>query len=341
MLERLKNDNIIQIILELCAAITLIVIALVFMNAKTYLYDQHRELSLLYKRINKSNDELIFKGNPENNYIKYNNLLWRIVRINKDGTMVLIINKPINILPWEYGNDFNIIKYLNSDFLKELDKSKLVRNNLCSDKITDINNVTCKKISNEFVSLLDVSSYVQSIDNTSYISGENEFIWLQNSYSDSEYYHTNGSKLSYSTNSNFYSIKPVVTLKSDLLYEGGNGTINDPYEIKCDKLTIGSNVIIGNDKYTVISTKDNIKLLANNNIDNIRYDDIIDYLNMDYYNNLSYNNYLIDSKCEKVSLNENKISKETNINKICVPNIYDLKVSNIKDGYMLSNIDNY
>lgn len=341
MLERLKSSNIIQIILEIISAIILIIIALIFMNAKTYLYDQHRELSLLYKRINKSDEELIFVGNPKDNYLKYNNLLWRIVRVNKDGTMVLILDKSINLLPRQYGKDFDIIKYLNGDFLKELDKSKLVRNNLCYDEISDINNVTCKNKSNEYVSLLDVTSYIQSIDDISYISSENDLIWLLNSHSDNEHFHTNGSKVSYSNNSNFYSIKPVVTLNNDLLYESGNGTEKEPYEIKCDKLTIGSNVIIENDEYTVISTKDNIKLLANNYIEDIRYNDAIDYLNIDYYDNLSYNKYLIDNKCDETTFEGDSINEEVSNKKICIPSIYDLKLSNIKDGYLLSKIDNY
>ena len=41
--------------------------------------------------LNKENSSYIFKGETNNNYILYNNLLWRIVKINNDSSITLIL----------------------------------------------------------------------------------------------------------------------------------------------------------------------------------------------------------------------------------------------------------
>ena len=33
----------------------------------------------------------VYKGEVENNYLKYNNMLWRILKINTDGTIVIVL----------------------------------------------------------------------------------------------------------------------------------------------------------------------------------------------------------------------------------------------------------
>ena len=343
MWEKIKNNGILQIILEICVLLTIIFLVVLFIKLKTDSKVPYHEsnTSLLYKKINSSDSELIFKGEPNNNYLTFNNLLWRIVRVNKDGTVLLILDKPINKLPWKYENDYDIIKYLNNEFLNELDKSKLVKNKLCDNEINNLDDIKCENKTSNYVSLLDASSFITSIDNTSFISGEDNLIWLNNSYDGIEYFHTNGSKISHSESTNYYDIKPVVTLNRNTAYEGGNGTINNPYIIKNDKISIGNQVRINNDEFTVISTKNNIKLLANNYIENVSYNDAINYLNTVYYDSLEYKKYLLNNDCNEVIIDNNSIKENKSKNKICMLNIYDLKMNDISDGYLLSKIDNY
>jgi len=343
MWEKIKNNSILQIILEICVLLTIIFLVVLFIKLRTDSKTPYQEstTSLLYKKINSSDSELVFKGEPNNNYLIFNNLLWRIVRVNKDGTVLLIVDKPINKLPWKHENDYDIIKYLNNDFLNELDKSKLVKNKLCDNEINNLDDIKCENKTSNYVSLLDASSFITSIDNTSFISGEDNLIWLNNSYDGIEYFHTNGSKISHSESTNYYDIKPVVTLNRNIAYEGGNGTINNPYTIKNNKISIGNQVRINNDEFTVISTKNNIKLLANNYIENVSYNDAINYLNTAYYESLDYKKYLLNNDCNEVIIDNNNIKENKSKNKICMLNIYDLKMNNISDGYLLSKIENY
>ena len=40
------------------------------------------------------------KGNPNNNYIWYSGFLWRIMGINADGTVRMIVDENVTVLPW-------------------------------------------------------------------------------------------------------------------------------------------------------------------------------------------------------------------------------------------------
>ena len=49
--------------------------------------------------LTKENGTYIFKGELENNYVLYNNMLWRIIKINSDSSLELILDDYINMLP--------------------------------------------------------------------------------------------------------------------------------------------------------------------------------------------------------------------------------------------------
>ena len=49
----------------------------------------------LFKQIN---DEYYFTGETENNYIKYSNLLWRIIKVNTDKTVTIISDNSLTAL---------------------------------------------------------------------------------------------------------------------------------------------------------------------------------------------------------------------------------------------------
>ena len=42
--------------------------------------------------------ELIFRGKNVNNYLLYSNILWRIVKVNTDNSVLLITDKPVSNL---------------------------------------------------------------------------------------------------------------------------------------------------------------------------------------------------------------------------------------------------
>ena len=68
----------------------------------------------------------VYKGKDANNYIKYSNMIWRIIRTNSDGSLEIILDDYINSLAWDFeGNNYShsdINKYLNDGYIVFLDR---------------------------------------------------------------------------------------------------------------------------------------------------------------------------------------------------------------------------
>lgn len=68
-------------------------------------------------------DSYYYKGEVENNYVLFNNELWRIIRINEDGSIRIIKNDNLN-LNYQFNSNSkleNSYEYLNSNVKNELD----------------------------------------------------------------------------------------------------------------------------------------------------------------------------------------------------------------------------
>ena len=135
----------------------------------------------------KNKDDLVYRGYNVNNYLKYSNLMWRIVKVNKDNSITLVLDNKITDLPFDSDKEIiesSIYKYLNiSDDNTGIFESKLsdrnkylVPNNVCLDTILNINNITCyRKDDTTYVGLLTVADFINSKNEKSYLSNINDF----------------------------------------------------------------------------------------------------------------------------------------------------------------------
>ena len=84
----------------------------------------------------------IYKGIEVNNYLKFSGYLFRIIKINGDGSIRLILDNEINYLKYDMNStDYlksDVHKYVNDIFLKTLDTEKLVKTSICLDKVDDL-----------------------------------------------------------------------------------------------------------------------------------------------------------------------------------------------------------
>ncbi len=305
-----------------------------------------------------SSGNYIYKGDVNNNYLKYNNLLWRILRINADNTIDIILDDYSNILSWdsEVGkySASEINTYLNDYFIKSLDKNVLAKVNICDDVVNDLNKITCEIQNNdEYVKLLDINNFLNSVkDKKSYLVGEDEIFWLSN-YSDDKVWHTNGINVSQSTSNKFYEIKPVVRLKNTVTYSEGDGTVNNPYIVdKENKLTVGSIVNLDDDKWVVYEINDNVKLMSYNTLEgkksfdkkSLEYDtsSLKEYLNTTYLDSLSYKDKLVSTDwfTGEFKKNFDDVKKDKVTAKVAIPNILDNKFNSKVDGYYTSTVNN-
>ena len=280
-------------------------------------------------KLSKEKDIYVYKGDSENNYVLFNNMIWRIVKINNDKSIELILDDYINMLPKNLVSTFfeNITNNLDLDYLTE--------NNICKDTF-DNNNITCNSLEKDkYISLLSVYDYMNSFrDNKTFITNDDEKIWLYNDNA-----HTNGDNLSSSNENNFYAIKPVITIKNKVFYKSGNGSKNSPYQIGDNNFSIGSKVKIYDDLYVVYDLSDDIKLMSLNVLEGIYKNKSLDYLNDNFLQNLSYKDILKDTTVYTGDYfdNDTFVTK-----KIGIPCILDIKFdSDIKDYYLGNSVNSY
>lgn len=216
-------------------------------------------------------DRYIFRGEYPNNYIKFNDKVWRIMGVNGDGSIKMIYSdKKIDRNVWDdrynsskegyYGiNDFRVsrlLEYLNDVYDKNTYVSKdnkvlLAKHdwcigkvsreempisslNLCSDIYNDIY-IGIVQIDDVLLPSLDskcINIYDNECTNYNYFFTINTG-WTFNASSDDSYtaFNSNGASISYKKTSSEGYIRPVINLNSNVLYRGGTGTIDDPYVI--------------------------------------------------------------------------------------------------------------
>lgn len=311
------------------------------------------------------NGNTIYKGENVDNYVSFSNMLWRIIKIKSDNTIVMMLDDYINILPWneEYTafTKSDIFNYLNDIFIKSFNTEKLAKTTICEDDINSMTTISCSKMNlDNYISLLDISDYVNSIvDDKTFLSKEDEKIWLANSSSAAnKAWHTSSNTITLSKPNINYLVKPVVTLANNNVLLSGTGTKENPYIVKEDikDVRVSSYVKLDNDLYQVYDIeKDVIKLESTKLVTTSRYfsnnSNIYDendtyslayYLNNTYYEELPYKDKLVKGKYY-IGKYENSykdvLSKYTECY-IGLLNISDLKFnSDLANYYLTTPID--
>lgn len=309
-----------------------------------------------------TNGNYIYKGINVDNYIKYSGFMWRIIKINEDKTIDIVLDESINNLKWNSTisnfNDTDISKYLNEVFLSNLNKDLLTNTIVCNDDINDINEISCNKTdSKKLVRLLNINEFLNSKSNEkSYISdGTN--IWLSSKGS-KKILTINSDNLSYADPTFAYYIKPVVTLKNTNQLLDGKGTKESPYIIEKETKDIfyGDHIKLGQDIWTVYDMdKDTLKLTLTNlykeGLKTYRFDlntnkynpenksSLAMYLNKDFYESLSYKDKLLETEWYIGEYNDSYMNIYTDIvkSKVGIPSIVDFKFDKEASNYYILN----
>lgn len=301
----------------------------------------------------------IYKGENVDNYIRYSNMLWRIVKFNIDGSLDLVLDGNINMLKW--NNDVvsfeksDIYKYLNNYFYKLLDYDNLSNTVICTDEIDDLKNITCNnKITDSYVRLLSISEYLNSMaDNKTYINDSSN-IWLSDRGSKT-IWNINDKNLSSSKPSNMYYVKPVITLKNSTVLKGGTGKVDDPYIVGDSKLGVGSYVKLADDVWYIYDIKNDKYLLSlSKELDGKKAFskkstkfDITDktslayYLNNEYYESLAYKDILEENDWYNGSYDSyNDVFSSTTKSYVGLLNVSDIKKEGLIDYYLMTASNN-
>ena len=269
-----------------------------------------------------------FKKSTKNNYVKYNDMIWRIVKINQDKTTMLILDEYVTILP------YNFIE-------------------------TWINNKYSKLVNIDNLNLLDEETYKESGNKDSFINNKSDFWIKDNKYIDSNGEIKENDELE-------HKVRPIVVLDKDTKIIDGNGNIDNPFiinksdeisyikDIKTSKYIKYNNTIwriidIEEDKVKLLN-EDTIKDVEgnkikhtfasySNDIKNYQKNTVISYLNNYYYNNLENKEFLTSGKFyigKFINNDYNTIYADFMDLKVGLPNIDDPYIYDSVNTFLLT-----
>lgn len=203
-----------------------------------------------------NNNEYIYKYAANENYLWYSGNLWRILKINEDKTIDIIMNDALTML------NSNDIELSLNKFYSNLNQDFLVSLTFCTDNISNLDNITCTNLNKADIALLDAKTYNQIGGANSFLN-DNSFYWLSNiSDNDTNWYVDNQGALGVNTKMAL-NIRPVVRLKSNIILKSGGGTLDNPYIIEnlekkaLNDANIGEYIRFNNNLYRIISKSEN------------------------------------------------------------------------------------
>ena len=193
----------------------------------------------LYNHVSKElGDATNYTGYPDSNYIRLSNILFRIYGVDENKNVIVVTDEDISNV-----NYIKIDSWLDYfyDHLNSTVQNLIVPSKYCNMKVTDetLGSLECTSYSNK------KKLTVPSIIEVNKAQGEfGSFMrpytmsWIANAKDKNTAYVTrNVFYDDYSTiflpyeNDHYYGIRPMMTIKGDILIQGGSGSLEDPYTI--------------------------------------------------------------------------------------------------------------
>ena len=203
---------------------------------KTEVIRTVKVVQILDKIVKKETDKTnYYKGNDNNNYIKLDGILFKIVGLNEDGSVKVTSSEPLAFV------DYNSVDtWLNDYFYDKLSDNvkKYIKTDSkwCNEVISNTDNYTkCNKYGKKkAVGLLSVADINNSKDKdgNSSLLGQQSFL-LGNQKDKKEIKVIPIENKIKTENKNIVSgVRPTMNLKSNIVISKGNGSDSSPYIIK-------------------------------------------------------------------------------------------------------------
>ena len=222
---------------------------------------------------------------PTTNYIWYSGFLWRIMGINANGTVRMITDENVTVIPWGASDtaenwDGSYAKdWLNNYFYPRLKGNNIIKETTwCSETTTSSSSArtTCTNnlsVEPARVGLLTLDEYNLAGGIGSYLNIR-QYQWTMTPSSSSSAWHVYSYGASNNSVSRTNGLRAVINVNSDVTITAGNGTLGTswssetgPYILNEDKnvevtgklnekATSGEYVLFAGKKYRVVD-KDN------------------------------------------------------------------------------------
>lgn len=387
-MERIKSDNKLKLwekIFISISIIAIITISSIYLYRLIYYYNlEHPKVEdntlathIIKKGTTSTGDglytfdskEYYYQGKNVSNYLWYSGRLFRIINIDEQGLTLITENSQTSLV-WGVTNDIKqsyIYNWLNQTeeentglFINSINnyENNLTITSWCIGE-TKIENNTCKDTMEAYVSLLSVSDYLKAGGINSYLNN-NTYWWTSNTSENGKpwyIFNTGGINDDVSLNETYYSygVRPVIKLMRTSTYLKGDGTKENPYQIKeeisnnlADK-SVGEYIKYSNYNWRIQSkNSDTIKLILDGYItkDNqnikIKYTNVDNYLNKTFYNtlskdNLSKCNYYIGFYNKNTQYNYKNAFEKTNHNFIGLPSISEIFANDYENTWLYNS----
>lgn len=321
-------------------------------------------------------DGYYFKGNITNNYVKYGNRLFRVLRVNKDGSVKAISEDIAATFMWGMESNYlnsnvknwltkNDVNYLGVYYNSLPNPSKyLVKTDYTEDVLSEDKVISGKEVNSEYVTTLGIKDYLNAAGKTSFINNKNAFWLLGLDKDNSNLYVDGDGAIDEATSNDSYGVRAVITFKKNLAITSGNGTLEEPYIIDqgTDLNFVDSYVKLGEDIYKVSNDDGRfLRLYAtdfakvNNQYVLSKYSDkstlfninsrnsVANYLNTVYVNSLPYNNLIIENYyyTGEVSLDSdfsytNSYYNSSVLAKVGLVNLFDYYTGTLDNFYLMT-----
>ena len=308
-----------------------------------------------------------FKGHVSNNYVKFANRLFRVIRINKNGTVKVISEDIVASFLWgeesSYANS-NLKSWLSTDetgvYYKTLPNPQnyLAYTNYSEDRLSSSKVISNMQKEKDYLTTLTIADYSTAGGKESFLNNNHAF-WVIGIDQDANnlFIDTDGSiesALSYEA----YGVRVVLTFKKDINIASGDGTIENPYLINQNNDTnyVDSYVKLGEDIWKVNYDDGNVlKMYLTRTVNTVGsiygtknlydYNDLgslANYFNFNYFPSLPYNSIINDTIFQTGEVSEEFSYKYSNIyasNVICkvgMLNMFDYYTGNLDNFYLMN-----
>jgi len=206
----------------------------------TFLDSEMKNLSV--SQLGKINDNTgisyYYKADAMDNYVKFQDMLFRIVRINGDGTIRLLFNDVVLSSSFGDGNDYgsSLLKttlerwyqttFTNDDFLVEGDFDTTNYTEVGALDLINFEGYTVSKVGT--LSVREVELLTKDLSEADYLDTISGMYLLNGNGADSVYMYKN-KEIGVVSPDNVLAVRPVIHIKGTLV---GDGTIENPYTVE-------------------------------------------------------------------------------------------------------------
>ncbi|MEG1597652.1 MAG: hypothetical protein RR359_05205 [Bacilli bacterium] len=276
-------------------------------------------------------NNFFYKGQIDNNYVKYSGRLFRVVSLNKNSVKMITEENQTSLV-WGIDHTYEE-SYINNWLNK---KDNINDTGIFCNSLNNFGNYV-NNINNDNINLLTKKEYELSINKTSYLNNGKDW-WLKDSKTYVEASGKIGDKISSGNSYYSYGVRPVIDIKSNIVILKGNGTVDNPYIFEnivnnvLNSKNIGDYLVYNNLTFRIIGkNNDYTKIVLDGFIKNDDKDLVMKYgtvsniysLNsgIGYYLNKTWINTLDKKYLVKGNINTNRYDSTVDYNYLKINDI--------------------